>query len=65
MKKEYTIITAASANDLELSVNERLKDGWECQGGISIAMLTESGREFCQAMVKDVTDGKTAQLYSG
>jgi len=64
MKKEYTVITAASANDLELSVNERLKDGWECQGGISIAMLAESGREFCQAMVKDVKDGKPARFNS-
>ena len=58
MKDVYTVIKTSNlaANetieDLITKVNDSIKDGWKPQGGVS-AVLTPSGPQFYQAMIKD------------
>jgi hypothetical protein len=48
----YTVLEFDSCFDLEKEVNEKIKQGWKLQGGVSI---TSHGMSiYCsQAMVKD------------
>lgn len=48
---QYTIVTGSKAEDVIKQVNERLKDGWTLQGGLS-ASATENGSIYAQAMIK-------------
>lgn len=53
---KYEIFTAQYLSELEDIVNKRLKEGWKCQGGVSIAgFVNDYGRfeqVYAQAMVK-------------
>jgi hypothetical protein len=50
-KMTYKIVDAETFEELEVLVNQMLNDGWELQGGISLAL--DYGANVCQAMVKD------------
>lgn len=54
--KNYFVVTALNLEDLVVSVEERLKFGWRCQGSIFIYALDSSDNEhsrlYHQAMVK-------------
>lgn len=54
-KTTYMLVTAWDAVDLELMVNNRLAEGWECLGGVATNGKTDQ-RDLCgrfyQAMVK-------------
>jgi hypothetical protein len=49
---EYRIFTSKSFIDLETTINNQLKNGWELQGGVSVAEFTRSEMIYCQAMTK-------------
>ena len=54
-KVTYKLVTAWDADGLELAVNKRLADGWECQGGVTTNGKTDQNEfwgRFYQAMVK-------------
>jgi hypothetical protein len=39
---KYEIARASSAAELEQAVQDKLREGWELQGGVSVAMTFES-----------------------
>ena len=58
---EYKLVRCQNDFVLEKEVNELLKEGWKCQGGINFyyyekdkkSQSIERFREFAQAMVKE------------
>jgi len=48
----YRVITNEDTSDLSIRVEEHLKDGWELQGGVSLAYNRGYAR-YCQAVVKN------------
>ncbi|MDT8383025.1 MAG: DUF1737 domain-containing protein [Gammaproteobacteria bacterium] len=51
---EYFIVTADDAELLEYAVNERIKNGWVPQGGVSCSLSENQHVEtlYAQAVVK-------------
>ena len=49
---EYIVISETSLYDLKEIVNEKLTEGFKCQGGIAAANLLDKNY-FFQAMIKD------------
>jgi hypothetical protein len=57
---DYTILSAQTSHDLEELVKQHLAEGWQPQGGASVAAYEstmgpsqfEDVHRFCQAMVK-------------
>jgi hypothetical protein len=50
---EYKIITNGDWGELEAMVNERIKDGWKPQGGLSCTRVDGSFCYYTQAMIKE------------
>jgi hypothetical protein len=51
----YKVVKSDNWRSLETMVNDLLKMGWDLQGGVSISMNTDQGRNdqlFAQALVK-------------
>lgn len=46
---EYKIISSYTLSTLEDMVTARLKDGWQCQGGITVVRI--SSVAYFQAMI--------------
>lgn len=55
--KQYTVAMGVDAMLLAEDVNRFLSDGWECQGGIAICLMSSNpktdGKWFMQAMVRE------------
>ena len=50
----YIVVEGISLKDIELFVNQKIKDGYQPQGGICIAVdKYEIGFTYIQAMVKE------------
>ena len=49
---EYRVVVRNSALDLNADVNYFLKEGWFCQGGISISLDSYGSFVFAQAIIK-------------
>lgn len=64
MKKEYDVCSGLTIVELNRIVNDALEDGWECQGGISVAPYDKNvdedvafeGLIFHQAIVREVKE---------
>jgi len=55
--KSYMVIQEESPGKLEQTVDGYLKEGWQCQGGVSWKPDNNpTGGEFLQAMVTDEDD---------
>lgn len=56
---EYEIINSYTTPALEQMVTSRLKDGWQCQGGIGVVRCKNGAymQEFFQAMIKITNEG--------
>lgn len=55
---KYDILCDAFLDDLIKSVNEKLKKGWKCQGGIATMTHQPRYTVFYQAMVKENDSSK-------
>ncbi len=57
---EYTIVTGKFLSQIISHVNEKIKDGWTPQGGISESVVDSGAPDtfFIQAMIKkqEITD---------
>ena len=53
MKKNYIIIEVNNTTELEVSINQKIKEGYEPVGGISFCGLDSSGSDYyvVQAMI--------------
>jgi hypothetical protein len=56
MSIKYQIASGTNQNQVETLVEDLIKQGWRCQGGISVAMapnkyITE--KQYAQAMIFD------------
>lgn len=54
----YDIVTAATAHDLVKLVNQRIQEGWQPQGGVSITLVdyehvTYRIEKYAQALVRE------------
>lgn len=52
---DYVVVTAHASDDLETSVRERMAQGWQPMGGVSVALSeTDDYRYvvYAQAMIK-------------
>ena len=49
---EYRVVVRNSTLDLNADVNYFLKEGWVCQGGISISLDSYGSFVFAQAIIK-------------
>jgi hypothetical protein len=56
---EYEIINSYTIRALEDMVTARLKNGWQCQGGIGVVRCKNGAymQEFFQAMIKITNKG--------
>lgn len=62
---QYDVLSTPDLEELCRWVNERLKKGWKCQGGVATMTHQPRYTVFYQAMVKDKNDGsKHLQLLS-
>lgn len=54
-KKEYIICSHDSISNLEIEVEECMRKGWKCQGGIHVTYSTVGGYpvKYYQAMIKN------------
>ena len=55
---EYKVVSDEDLRFVVKVVNEMLKQGWMCQGGVSVSMYRtdkfySEKRLFCQAMIKN------------
>ena len=50
---EYKIIVRSSISELNADVNYFLKEGWVCQGGVSISLDSCGSFVFAQAIIKN------------
>ncbi len=53
---EYTVVEVFDINELIVSVNKLIADGWKLQGGVSHSKNTNyrsNNMTFCQALIKD------------
>ena len=64
MEMTYDVICELSLEDLINSVNERLNDGWELQGGVSMMFVKgeyiNPQAHYTQAIVRCVPDSPKA-----
>lgn len=57
---EYQVLVATDEHELKLKVDDSLKDGWDLQGGASMAIVQPfmsffgGGTMVCQAMTREV-----------
>jgi hypothetical protein len=51
MNIEYKIVQDWDVNAFENKVTKLLNDGWKCQGGVSMTISVNGGRNFSQAMI--------------
>lgn len=49
---EYNVIESGNKNDLVRKVNEKIKDGWEPQGGVQFSKESLNYAHFWQAIIK-------------
>ena len=57
---EYVVVTGENQGEFEMLVNKRLAEGWQLQGGVSIAIYTVEDRHgfinvndwYAQAMTR-------------
>lgn len=49
---EYVIVEATSAGELQSKVAAMLRDGWEPQGGLSVATYAAGAWWYYQALVR-------------
>lgn len=58
---EYRILTDSSANDLAKRVEQALADGWQLQGGVSIAIGVKQNcfdfAKYAQAVIRTTVSG--------
>ena len=59
---EYRIIFGESTVYLEKQVNDYLKNGWQCQGGVAVKKAVRSSPSepilyFFQAIVREIKEG--------
>ena len=57
MRKEYVVLLATDPSSLSSQVNALLRDGWQCQGGVALAQVTddesgEKGVQWAQALIR-------------
>lgn len=52
MKTQYKVIMNYTASDLAQKVNAALANGWELQGGVSMAITPGGSFYFAQALIK-------------
>lgn len=59
--KEYIIIHGRNPNDVEIQVNTKIKDGWECLGGLEVSCVADGGIRavFAQAMIREKQEEKS------
>ena len=50
---EYMVLEYNELDTLIRKVNEHLKDGWECQGGINVTVSPAKNAWYAQAMIKE------------
>lgn len=51
---QYTVVRHHSQQQFEIEVNQKLQEGWQLQGGVSIATNAHtSNLYFAQAFVKE------------
>jgi hypothetical protein len=55
---KYDVICSNSVDELVKFVNNKLKRGWKCQGGIGILLEPPRYSVFYQAIIKDETNEK-------
>lgn len=62
--KEYIIISGQRPNDVEIQVNTKIKDGWECLGGLEVSCIADGGARlmFAQAMIREEQEEKSELL---
>ncbi|MBR6355378.1 MAG: DUF1737 domain-containing protein [Alphaproteobacteria bacterium] len=60
---KYDVECSNSLDELIQYVNEKLKKGWKCQGGVSIMFQPPHYTVFYQALTKEVVrkSGKATQ----
>lgn len=57
MKREYTVVSGKSIDELVPVVNWHLGQGWVCQGGlICIPSDEQHDNRMVQALVRDIPD---------
>ena len=56
----YKTVTALGSDELDKKVEAELKDGWECQGGVSVSMAIDKTEifheQYAQALIKIKTE---------
>lgn len=50
---KYRILVESFIFDMETQVEEKLKEGWKLQGGVSVVNINSSSNRYIQAMVKE------------
>ena len=55
---EYIIVSELTGNPENLAyfVNEKIRQGYVLQGGVSVAVFPGGGMVWCQAMIKNDID---------
>lgn len=49
---EYIVIEEKYLSDLLVRVNNKLENGYKCQGGIMSFVVRDGSNYYCQAMIK-------------
>lgn len=57
---KYKILSAQSANQLEVEIQKMFDKGYKPQGGISVSMDSKYGETWAQAVIKDGNYNKGA-----
>lgn len=64
---QYAVITMTDPKRLSTAVTEALRDGWQLQGGVSVAMDTYGNFTYAQAVIKEHPVNRVAtrlQVYA-
>ena len=54
---EYRVIVKENSHDLIVDINKFLKEGWVCQGGISLSLDSYGSFIYAQAIIKTKQSG--------
>ena len=49
---EYMVVASKNVVLLKMDVLDRIKNGWQCQGGVTIYVNPDGRPDYYQAMVK-------------
>jgi hypothetical protein len=58
MRTEYQVFTSSESWHLEKKINEKLAEGWQLQGGVSVALSPGGYLTLSQAMVRTEQEPK-------